>query len=79
MPCLLDISAFLKSIGMENDVDVDDVSDVSFEETDNDHMTSPRAPADKDMEENTPRKSGILKNWTVSQGFFFLCIWSLLL
>ena len=59
------LPALLKSLGMENDVDVDDVSDVNFDESDNDHMVSPRAPGAKDSEQITPRQ-GILKNWTVS-------------
>ena len=52
---------FLKSIGMEADVEVDDVSDVSFDETDNDHMTTPRGPPTGNGEEPTTPRKGILK------------------
>ena len=60
---------FLKSIGME-DVEVDDVSDVSFEETDNDHMATPRgAPTGNGDEATTPRK-GILKSVSIDRRDF---------
>ena len=62
--------AFLKSIGIEEDVEVDDVSDVSFEETDDDHMTTPRGPVAGNGEEAlTPRK-GILKSVSIEQSCF---------